>query len=192
MNDGTAEMPTEMMTFWRPTPRIATSDSARRNPGNESRMSAKRWITRSVKPALEPRDRAERHADRDAEPDREEADQEREPAAVEESGQHVAPEMVGAERVRPRDGPEGLRQALALRIVGGEERARRRRGPGARPAGSAPPSRFDGGGSAASSLGAGGARDGPAGAVSTARAFRRSGFEGRWRHRGGRPRGSSG
>ena len=101
---------------------MATSDRARRKPGNERRMSAKRWITRSVSPPWKPEMAPERHADRDAEPDRQEADQEREPAAVEEPGQDVAPEMIGAERVRPRDGPERLRQALALRVVRGEER----------------------------------------------------------------------
>jgi hypothetical protein len=43
-----------MITFWRPTPRMATSERARRKPGNESRMSANRWITRSVNPPWKP------------------------------------------------------------------------------------------------------------------------------------------
>jgi hypothetical protein len=54
MNEGTAEIPTEMITFWSPTPRVATSERARRKPGNDRRMSASRWITRSVKPPWKP------------------------------------------------------------------------------------------------------------------------------------------
>ena len=101
MNDGTAEMPTEMITFWRPTPEDG-DERQREEEAREREEDVGEPLDHEIgESALEAGDRAEGHADRDAQPDGEEADQEGEPAAVEEPGQDVAPEMVGPERVRP-------------------------------------------------------------------------------------------
>src|SRR5262249_30338689 len=73
-------------------------------------------------PALETGDRSEGDADQEAEADGEEADREREPAAVEEPSEDVTPEVIRPERVSQGKGPEGLRQALSLRVVRGQKR----------------------------------------------------------------------
>ena len=84
-------------------------------------------------PAVVPGDQPEGHADEEGEQHRRHADQQRDPGAVDHAAQHVAPELVGPERIVPARALEGAGSGRWRSGSGAPARPRRAR-PRAAPA----------------------------------------------------------
>src|SRR5215470_19656440 len=115
-------MPMAIMALRSPGPKTVMTMMARRMVGNETRMSTRRMVNRSSQPPGEARGEADGHATHEGQPHRHGADHERDARAEHHLREHVAPQAVRAEGMRPRGRPQVLTEAHGVGIVRGEPR----------------------------------------------------------------------
>ncbi len=113
-------------------PNTATSDSATRMPGSAS-LTLTMYMTKRVDASAEiAADQAEADADQAGDQRGAEPDDQRDAGAVDDAAQVIAPERVGAERMRPAaaGAPDRLDQAggqvLLIRIIRSDQRREHR------------------------------------------------------------------
>ncbi len=125
---GMVLMPTAMTTLTMPGPSALTTAMARRKPGKARMTSTRRIRPSSRYAAAIGGDQPDEHAPDGGDERGAERHAERDPRAVEDAGEDVAPELVAPEPVAPRGPLERAVEPLLDRIVGRHPRPRHRHG----------------------------------------------------------------